>query len=45
MLKMYLVFGKSEPRYAYKRYAYKQKHVQHFFVFLAMLKKTQVQTT
>ena len=27
MLKMCLVFCKSEPRYAYKRYAYKKKHV------------------
>ena len=27
MLKICLVFCKSEPRYAYKRYAYKKKHV------------------
>ena len=27
MLKICLVFWKSEPRYAYKRYAYKKKHV------------------
>ena len=27
MLKICLVFWKSEPQYAYKRYAYKKKHV------------------
>ena len=27
MLKICLVFLKSEPQYAYKRYAYKKKHV------------------
>ena len=27
MLKMCLVFWKFEPQYAYKRYAYKKKHV------------------
>ena len=27
MLKICLVFWKSEPQYAYKRYAYKEKHV------------------
>ena len=27
MLKICLVFCKSEPQYAYKRYAYKKKHV------------------
>ena len=26
MLKICLVFWKSEPQYAYKRYAYKKKH-------------------
>ena len=29
MLKICLVFWKSEPQYAYKRYAYK-KHVEHY---------------
>ena len=28
MLKICLVFCKSEPQYAYKLYAYKKKHVQ-----------------
>ena len=27
MLKICLVFWKSEPQYAYKLYAYKKKHV------------------
>ena len=27
MLKICLVFWESEPQYAYKRYAYKEKHV------------------
>ena len=27
MLKICLVFWKSEPQYAYQRYAYKKKHV------------------
>ena len=27
MLKICLVFWESEPQYAYKRYAYKKKHV------------------
>ena len=27
MLKICLVFWESEPRHAYKRYAYKKKHV------------------
>ena len=27
MLKICLLFWKSEPQYAYKRYAYKKKHV------------------
>ena len=27
MLKIYLVFWKSEPQYAYKRYAYKRKNM------------------
>ena len=27
MLKICLVFCKSEPRYAYKRYAYEKQHV------------------
>ena len=27
MLKVCLVFWESEPQYAYKRYAYKKKHV------------------
>ena len=30
MLKICLVFWKSEPRYAYKLYAYKKKHVYLF---------------
>ena len=30
MLKICLVFWKSEPQYAYKRYAYKKKHVVIF---------------
>ena len=30
MLKICLVFCKSEPRYAYKRYAYKQKTCSEF---------------
>ena len=29
MLKICLVFLKSEPQYAYKLYAYKKKHVCH----------------
>ena len=29
MLKICLVFLESEPQYAYKRYAYKKKHVYH----------------
>ena len=31
MLEICLVFCKSEPRYAYKRYAYKKKHVSDIF--------------
>ena len=27
MLKICLIFWKSEPQYAYKRYAYEKKHV------------------
>ena len=27
MLKIYLVFWKTEPQYAYKRYAYKRKNM------------------
>ena len=27
MLKICIVFWESEPQYAYKRYAYKKKHV------------------
>ena len=34
MLKICLVFWKSEPQYAYKRYAYKEEHVHTFKVFL-----------
>ena len=30
MLKICLVFWKSEPQYAYKRYAYEKKHVYTF---------------
>ena len=30
MLKICLVFWKSEPQYAYKRYAYKNKHVLEY---------------
>ena len=30
MLKICLVFWESEPQYAYKRYAYKKKHVFDF---------------
>ena len=29
MLKICLVFWKSEPQYAYKRYAYKRKNMQY----------------
>ena len=29
MLKMCLVFWKSEPRFAYKHYAYKKEHVHN----------------
>ena len=32
MLKICLVFWKSEPQYAYKLYAYKKKHVQYLSV-------------
>ena len=32
MLKICLVFLESEPQYAYKRYAYKKKHVHCFYV-------------
>ena len=31
MLKICLVFWESEPQYAYKRYAYKKKHVVFFW--------------
>ena len=27
MLKIFLLFWKNEPQYAYERYAYKKKHV------------------
>ena len=30
MLKMCLAFWKSEPQYAYKRYAYKKEHVYDY---------------
>ena len=32
MLKICLGFWKSEPQYAYKRYAYKKKHVQEIWI-------------
>ena len=32
MLKICLVFWKSEPQYAYKLYAYKKKHVALFSI-------------
>ena len=36
MLKICLVFWKSEPQYAYKLYAYKKKHVfYHLLQFLS----------
>ena len=31
MLKICLVFWKSEPQYAYKLYAYKKKHVVYVY--------------
>ena len=33
MLEICLVFGESEPQYAYKRYAYKKKHVDTYWNF------------
>ena len=33
MLKICLVFWKSEPQYAYKRYAYKKKHVYQLLFY------------
>ena len=34
MLKICLVFWESEPQYAYKRYAYKKKHVEGWIAAL-----------
>ena len=37
MLKICLVFRKSEPQYAYKRYAYKRKNMYMFGAKLSVL--------
>ena len=37
MLKICLVFCKSEPQYAYKRYAYKKKHVCQIRLYEGMI--------
>ena len=34
MLKICLVFSESEPQYAYKRYAYKEKTCSHDLIIL-----------
>ena len=38
MLKICLVFWKSEPQYAYKRYAYKKKNMYYESKFLSKYK-------
>ena len=40
MLKICLVFWKSEPQYAYKRYAYKKKHVYKAYDIPVLLQQT-----
>ena len=37
MLKICLVFWKSEPQYAYKRYAYKKKTCMCFIGFIIIV--------
>jgi len=37
MIKICLVFWKSEPRYAYKRYAYKKQHVIEWSLVLKLI--------
>ena len=39
MLKICLVFWKSEPQYAYKRYAYKRKNM--YFVLFSLVENSQ----